>query len=724
MAESVDDTYGNGQARPRSDKNENAIAQMVDAYANTSEQSFQESTYYADSQVKPYNPDDLVRKAGDYSIYEDMLKDDQVSIALQLKKDLVLASGYDIVLEDDDESGEAIKEDLEVALREDPEVSFDDSLQEMLTAYDNGFSLSEKVFKHRPDGSLTLKCIKTRHPSSWLIHTDEHGNVTRYEQRGPKASIDVDPRALIHLINEPKYGNAYGTSDLRAAHTAWFAKTQVVKFYAIYLEKAASPTPVARYDKNAPQAAVDEIFSVLKKFQAKTAIAIPKEIEVEFIEAKTNGEAYRKAIDMFNMFIGRSLFVPDLLGFQGGEISGGSYSLGKEQLDVLFKHIGRRRQVLERAINHHIIKPIVINNHGLVEKFPKFKLRPVRDSDMIELAKLWLDAAKSKFFQPSDEEINHFRSITKFPEGAVEVIEPNPAPGFEDEEDEEDKSKDETAAGGDGKPGKAKFALKPPGDYAKKVNFKKIERSMDAYLDTVLDEARPVAAKIMKDIGEQLKRKKIIESQDLDKIDSVRAKYKTQLAKVFGSSFNDAFKDSAITAQSELDGGIKKFTTPLLDEDFLEFLASETWQFVGDWEYNLKKRLRLELAAAIKDGKPLSEVIDSILGEEGMELSDTSIERYARTKFTEVVNRGRHATFEASGVVAAYQYSAILDDRTTDICAGLDGKIFEKGQEPIPPLHFNCRSLLIPITKYEEYEPSKNMDAFIEKNIGEGFSKQ
>ena len=79
--------------------------------------------------------------------------------------------------------------------------------------------------------------------------------------------------------------------------------------------------------------------------------------------------------------------------------------------------------------------------------------------------------------------------------------------------------------------------------------------------------------------------------------------------------------------------------------------------------------------------------------------------------------------------MAAYQYSAILDDRTSAICEGLHGKIFKAGSEPIPPMHFNCRSLLIPITKYEDFKVSENVGSqpigsFIEENKGEGFAKQ
>jgi SPP1 gp7 family putative phage head morphogenesis protein len=112
---------------------------------------------------------------------------------------------------------------------------------------------------------------------------------------------------------------------------------------------------------------------------------------------------------------------------------------------------------------------------------------------------------------------------------------------------------------------------------------------------------------------------------------------------------------------------------------------------------------------------------------EGQELSDQALERFARTKTTEVFNKGRKAAFDETGIVSAYQYSAVLDDRTSDICEGLDNCIFEKGDEPTPPMHFNCRSILVPITKFEDYEADDNandgtnLDDFIEQNKGKGF---
>jgi phage gp29-like protein len=95
-------------------------------------------------------------------------------------------------------------------------------------------------------------------------------------------------------------------------------KRHIVRFYAIFLEKAAGPIPVAKYEKSVPNARVQEVHNAIKNFQAKTAITLPKDFDIEFLEAKGNGEAYVKGINLFNMFIGRALTIPDLLGFQGG----------------------------------------------------------------------------------------------------------------------------------------------------------------------------------------------------------------------------------------------------------------------------------------------------------------------------------------------------------------------------------------------------------------------
>ncbi len=720
------------EAKPQAQRSRSAAA-MEDLYYNMNEETFTVSPYHPDSYQRPYNPDPLVKKDYTYGVYEEMLRDDQVNVAMQIKKDLVVGSGWYIdVL---DESQGQIKKDLENLISDETDRPFSEILNDICQAYDYGFSVSEKIFKINSDNKLALKNLKPRHPASWLLHTDEQGNVIRYEQRGPNNSIDVDPNTIIHYINNDKHQNPYGRSDLYPAYQAFVTKRHVSRFYAIYLENAAGPKPVAKYDRRAPQSVVSDIFDIIKSFQTKTAMTIPKEFELEFLEAKTNGEAYIKGLNLFNMYIGRALFIPDLVGFQGSETGGGSFSLGQEQIGLFYKHIYRRRQVLERLIDQHIIRPLVIYNYGLQKDYPKFKFMPLSEGDALKQAEMWIKGVQGSGYKPTLDEVNHFRNLIKFPQS--EEIEfkndsmPQPNQPMDQEieepENEEDDSEEEMQ--------KKQFRLALstlPGEYKKRVDFKMADNLMKNSQMKILEELEPVVNDAFEDLYTQIEKSNVIKNQNIDKVSeiSIRGKYLKEMQKVFKKHYRQLYYDSQIMAKSEIrraDNARKKNENIPADE-FLSFLDKETYQYVGDWEYTITKRARADIVNAIKDGKPLSDVV-GILDDEGKKLSDTSLERFSRTKSTEVFNRGRMEYFNSTGVIAAYQYAAILDDVTSEICGNLHGLTFPVGEAPVPPMHFNCRSVLVPITKYEDWSADrvtnsgKNVDKFLEENVSDkGFS--
>ena len=65
--------------------------------------SSSESPLYEKSQFKPFNPDDLYQKKGDYSIYDEMREDDQVKAVLVTQKQLMLNSGWEFHIEEHDD---------------------------------------------------------------------------------------------------------------------------------------------------------------------------------------------------------------------------------------------------------------------------------------------------------------------------------------------------------------------------------------------------------------------------------------------------------------------------------------------------------------------------------------------------------------------------------------------------------------------------------------------
>lgn len=72
--------------------------------------------------------------------------------------------------------------------------------------------------------------------------------------------------------------------------------------------------------------------------------------------------------------------------------------------------------------------------------------------------------------------------------------------------------------------------------------------------------------------------------------------------------------------------------------------------------------------------------------------------RFARTATNDIYNRAHLDRYRSSGVVDGVEFSAHLDDRTSDVCRMLDGTIWAVNSDEIksPPRHFNCRSRLIP----------------------------
>jgi len=136
------------------------------------------------------------------------------------------------------------------------------------------------------------------------------------------------------------------------------------------------------------------------------------------------------------------------------------------------------------------------------------------------------------------------------------------------------------------------------------------------------------------------------------------------------------------------------------------------------------------LIAALDAGEPMSETMQKInsvyekyIGDpqkiiDKKQVQPYRIETLIRTNGTRAFNTGMMVEYndpDLEGFVRAVQVSAILDTRTTDICRHADGKIFLL-DDPIagqltPPLHFNCRTVLIPITAVDgEFEPSKSVD--------------
>jgi len=99
------------------------------------------------------------------------------------------------------------------------------------------------------------------------------------------------------------------------------------------------------------------------------------------------------------------------------------------------------------------------------------------------------------------------------------------------------------------------------------------------------------------------------------------------------------------------------------------------------------------------------------------------IRTIVRTSVTQVTDAAREEVALAnSDITEKYIYRALLDSRTTALCRSLDGNIYKWGEGPVPPLHWNCRSIRVALIKgAEEIQKSRFTDyaTWLEKNPNE-----
>lgn len=670
-----------------------------------------------------------------------MRKDDQVKAAIGLKKSFVISTGWEIICEDEDVR-EFITKNFDELHKESPmESSFDDVLTDILSSYEYGFSLSEPIFSLNEQKLYVYKSIKTRPPHTFMFHIDKFGNVQSIEQSTAEGPKQLAPDVFLHHVYQPSFGNPYGESDFSAAHPDWKAKKFIKRFMAIYLEKFAGPTVVGKYNRNWQDDEIAEFKSILESVQNNTTLVMPEGAVVDFVQnQKDSSDVYIKAIDHLNTSIARALLVPDLLGVSGGQTKGGAYSLGVKQFEVFLGTIKKDRKSLERKITSKLVQPLARINFGEDIK-AEFRFVPYTEDNIIEYAKLWVQAVTGKVWNPSDEEINHLRKLVGFPEGEVERPEPVPAPilpGVKPEPDSTKKTGGKTEA--DPKeeddtmdaPEKGrqmsafvpvyteldpvfKFAERQKTPYEYKMSFTEIVRTLDAREKALSDKLASSGKDIIASFVDQIKKKGLLRRFDPSKIETLEPKFLRPMNQLFSEHLQTIYRDAYSQAQTELvNTGPRKFDAAMLPEKFIEIIKASAFSMVGDYTDGLTKKARGILIDAVKNGIGEAEAVREIRA--AMEdQSDKWIKTVVRTKTTDMYNQARRSYWEnddiAKQIVEAYQYSAVMDDRTSDVCRALDGKVFDKSDPDIgrvtPPLHYNCRGILVPVTKFEEYKAVK-----------------
>lgn len=120
--------------------------------------------------------------------------------------------------------------------------------------------------------------------------------------------------------------------------------------------------------------------------------------------------------------------------------------------------------------------------------------------------------------------------------------------------------------------------------------------------------------------------------------------------------------------------------------------------FSSSAQNNIVKTLKIGYV----DNLTMTDIAKSITGSKALKFKDGLIAKFenqlAATVQTYVQQMTNFILQNVGGSLHdSYQWVAILDSSTTEICRSRDGKVYQYGEGPTPPAHYSCRSFIIPI---------------------------
>lgn len=242
----------------------------------------------------------------------------------------------------------------------------------------------------------------------------------------------------------------------------------------------------------------------------------------------------------------------------------------------------------------------------------------------------------------------------------------------------------------------------------RKVNFVSLKRSMETFEKVLQENVDWILQKQREDILKQVK--KAVDSNDIAAIGTIKAKYTADLSQALTDVQKEMFEIGKKSAAVEMSVQVPATKAEVRWAMRVQNDAMIEWM-VNDMEVTAKKAATQVIN---KKGGSITTTNSAEAVAAAGESIDKVISGQVNTLktlwITGSVNLGRSSIFERyPEKIYWFQFSAILDNRTTETCRSLDGRVVKAGSKEFydyaPPRHYNCRSIWVEILNEESFKP-------------------
>jgi phage gp29-like protein len=207
--------------------------------------------------------------------------------------------------------------------------------------------------------------VKIRDPRRFQFVLNEDGTISPRLMTvdSPVEGIPLPLRSMV-IHRHWAYSNfmdPYGTGLGRQLYSLVEFRRTLMSFWLQYADKHTTPTAVGKFSLGTPDEEVQSLFTALQRLGQETAIVIPDEMDISWLESQGRAEVYEKLIEYVDQQISFVLNGENTVGQETGNV--GSYARDQVSDSVRMRKAKAFSEELDETINATLIRWIVELNY-------------------------------------------------------------------------------------------------------------------------------------------------------------------------------------------------------------------------------------------------------------------------------------------------------------------------------------------------------------------------
>lgn len=664
---------------------------------------------------------DLQGRAGS-DIYDQMRKSDtNIHMVLRVCKYPIVACQWRIH-NDGDERLDDMTAVANAYFMEQMKQSWQGLLFNILTMLEFGFSVFEIVWapwEYQGKTYLVPK-LQFRQQQSIEDIDAKAGLMTQKKRDGSEVQIPFSQ--LVFFILEQEGDDFRGNSILRSAYRNWFYKDKFLNQWSIAIERNVGGVPVATLPEKyaSPESPERKALErTLKKYltHQNQFITKPEGVQLDFVEGKINDQVLTNAINNMDLGIAKSVLVQFLELGTGG--NGGAYALSRNLSDIFLQGLQSVINQIQTVFDRYVLKPFIDVNFGEQDNYPRLKadnLDMARKQTRLDNLLKFIQSGSIEVKRQDEQELRRaldFRPLTDEEMAQEKRVVVTPQGNI-------------TPASAQAMAGPHAAYLSASGTFLLSAPMRRRKKFLDEQSGKMNDFMRAwmleAGEKLKEDIRRTLEAGSTPERGLKDIKVPYQSKYtaalKSEIERLVLNGWDEARgKWAAHKREDEARAGLRGVFNPSakplsaqlkvkgLPASLRAFIDNKAESVAEDQLVNLRIKAVYTAQKDAGDGLSTEQILADLTDLINEYAASNKITQGADLAAVESYDTGEQQFYktEVADELHAFEYMAVLDDKTTQWCRACHGHTYTPWGTAYnavnPPRHFGCRSMLEPIWK-------------------------